>query len=63
MTTWNASVDYRFDAFMDTSARIRLGINNLTDERAPLSDSNFGYFADVHSDLGTSYYIDIQLGF
>jgi outer membrane receptor protein involved in Fe transport len=63
MTTWNASVDYRFDAFMDTSARIRLGINNLTDERAPLSDSNFGYLADVHSDLGTSYYVDFQLGF
>lgn len=46
---------------MDTRARVGLDINDPTDERAPLPDSSFDYFADVHSDLGTSYYVDFQL--
>ena len=35
MTTYNASVDYRFDAF-GSNTRVRLGVNNLTDERGQL---------------------------
>jgi outer membrane receptor protein involved in Fe transport len=59
MTTYNASVDYNFAPF-DTDTRLRLGINNLTDERAPLADSYFGYFSDAHRDLGRYWYIDVQ---
>jgi iron complex outermembrane receptor protein len=63
MATYNASVDYRFDTWRDTGARVRLGINNFTDERAPLADESFGYFADMHTDLGINYYLDLQLRF
>lgn len=63
MTTWNASVDYQFESFGSTDTTVRLGINNITDERAPLADDSFGYFADMHQDLGLSYYIDVNLQF
>jgi outer membrane receptor protein involved in Fe transport len=61
-STFNASVDYRFD-MLGASNRIRLGVRNLTNERAPLADRYFGYFADAHSDMGRSYYIDFRVGF
>ena len=60
MTTYNASVDYDFEMFKARS-RIRLGIINLTDERAPLADESFGYWADVHRDLGRSWYLDLRM--
>ena len=63
MTTYNLTVDYRFDSFMDSNTRVRLGIRNLTDERAPLADDSFGYFADMHQDLGINYYLDVRLSF
>ena len=62
MTTWNASFDYEFDAF-EVDSRVRVGINNIFDERAPLADGRFGYFADMHRDLGMSYYVDLRLEF
>ena len=62
MTTFNASFDYRFDLWK-TDTRLRFGINNFTNERAPLADRYFGYFADAHRDLGRYYYIDLRLGF
>jgi len=36
MTTYDATFDYRFD-MGDTRSRFRLGVKNLTDERAPLA--------------------------
>ena len=63
MATYNASVDYRFDAFRDSEARIRLGVVNLTDERAPLASERFGYESDVHRDLPRSWYLDLRLAF
>lgn len=63
MTTWNASVDYQFESFGSTDTTLRFGINNITDERAPLADDSFGYFADMHQDLGLSYYVDVNLQF
>lgn len=63
MTTWNASFDYRFDSWSDSETRVRLGINNFTDERAPLADRNFGYFPDMHNDLGINYYLDLKMSF
>ncbi len=62
MTTYNASFDYYFDAF-DTDTRLRLGVNNVADERAPLADRYFGYFADAHRDLGRYWYLDARLRF
>ena len=63
MSTYNASVDYRFDTFGDSSARLRLGAINFTDARAPLSSQRFGYFSDMHQDLGRSFYLDLRLDF
>lgn len=63
MTTFNASFDYRFNWGNDSDGRARLGIVNFTDERAPLADRSFGYYADVHRDLGISYYVDLRLNF
>jgi len=60
MSTYNASFDYNADLF-DTDTRVRIGVNNLTDERAPLADKYFGYFADAHRDMGRFYYIDIRM--
>lgn len=62
MTTYNATFDYRLDV-SDVDTRIRLGIRNLTDERAPLADRYFGYFADAHRDYGRSVYVDVRAKF
>jgi len=62
MTTFNASFDYRVDLW-NTDSRIRLGINNFTDKRAPLADRYFGCFADAHRDLGRYIYLDLRMGF
>ncbi|MEM9301034.1 MAG: TonB-dependent receptor [Pseudomonadota bacterium] len=59
MTTYNMRFDYNFD-LADVDTRVRLGINNVTDERAPLADRFFGYFADSHRDLGRYYYVDLR---
>jgi outer membrane receptor protein involved in Fe transport len=60
MTTYNMNVAYKFSILDDVDSRVRLGINNLTDERAPFADDSFGYFADQHRDLGRYYYLDFQ---
>ena len=62
MTTFNSSFDYRFDVW-ESNTRVRLGINNLTNERAPLADRYFGYFSDAHRDLGRYYYVDVRMSF
>ncbi len=62
MTTVNGTVDYTFH-WGETSARARLGVNNIGDERAPLADRFFGYFADAHRDLGRYYYVDLRVDF
>jgi outer membrane receptor protein involved in Fe transport len=59
---WNASADYAFELGR-TDGRVRLGVRNLTDERAPLADRYFGYFSDAHSDYGRSYYLDVMFAF
>ena len=63
MTTFNLTGSYRFDWRDQFSGRVRIGINNVADERAPLADDSFGYFADLHRDLGRSYYAEIKLDF
>ena len=61
MTTWNTTFDYRFDGIADSDMRLRFGIRNLTDERAPFADRFFGYMADVHYDYGRNFYIDLRM--
>jgi iron complex outermembrane receptor protein len=58
MTTMNLSLTYRFD-----DSRVRLGVINIADKRAPLADRYFGYFADSHRDLGRSMYVDFKYYF
>jgi outer membrane receptor protein involved in Fe transport len=62
MTTYSASVDYSFD-IGKTDTRVRLGVSNLTDERAPLYDDSFGFSSDAHTDWGRSYYLDLRMQF
>ncbi|WP_448547245.1 TonB-dependent receptor domain-containing protein [Thalassotalea fusca] len=62
MTTYNASIDYKF-TLAGADSRVRFGVNNLTDERAPLADRYFGYFADAHSDYGRGYYLEVKASF
>jgi iron complex outermembrane receptor protein len=62
MTTFNATVDYRFDV-NDVDTRVRFGIRNLSNERAPLADRYFGFFSDAHRDFGRSYYLDVRAKF
>ena len=62
MTTYNLRADYRFE-LADVDSRVRLGINNLTDERAPIFDSSFGFSADAHRDYGIYYYLDLRFAF
>ena len=64
MTTYNATFTYWADElFGGVDTRFRLGVRNFTDERAPLADRFFGYFADAHRDLGISYFLDVRLDF
>ncbi|MFZ9967299.1 MAG: TonB-dependent receptor domain-containing protein [Steroidobacteraceae bacterium] len=62
MTTGNLSVDYRF-GLAGIDSRIRFGINNFTNERAPLADDYFGYKSDVHTDYGRNFYLDLRMSF
>ena len=62
MTTINTSFDYTF-RWSETGLRTRVGLNNVTNERAPLTSRYFGYFADAHRDLGRYYYLDLRLRF
>ncbi|MEM7503839.1 MAG: TonB-dependent receptor [Pseudomonadota bacterium] len=61
-TRYNFKADYAFD-FSGVDSRIRLGVNNFTDERAPLYDRSFGFDDDSHSDWGVYYYADLMLRF
>ena len=62
MTTMNLTFAYYFD-IMDAKSRVRFAIKNVNDERAPLADRYYGYFADAHQDLGRNYYMDLRVSF
>lgn len=62
MRTYNASVDYNFDAG-GADMRLRFGANNFTNERAPICDCRFGYWSDAHRDFGRTYYVDLWARF
>ena len=60
MRTVNVSVYYNF-TIGDSDARIKLAVKNIDDERAPLADRFYGFFADAHQDYGRNYYLDFRL--
>lgn len=60
MTTYNAKFDYDFE-LGGTESRVRVGVNNFTDERAPLTDSSYGFFQDAHRDWGRYVYVDLRI--
>ena len=60
VTTWNATFDYNRE-LAGRDWRVRLGVNNLFDRRAPLADRYFGYFADAHRDFGRNYYLQLRV--
>ncbi|MDH3647894.1 MAG: TonB-dependent receptor [Gammaproteobacteria bacterium] len=62
MTTYNLKVDYRFD-ISDINTRVRVGFNNIFDERAPLTDDSYGFFKDAHRDWGRYTYVDLRMSF
>ena len=62
MTTMNASVYYWFN-IGDQKARLKFAVKNLDDERAPLADRFYGFFADAHQDYGRNYYLDLRVKF
>ena len=62
MTTMNVSVYYKFD-IGDNKARIKFAVKNIEDERAPLADRFYGFFADAHQDYGRNTYLDFKMSF
>ena len=62
MTTMNVSVYYKFN-IGDSKARIKLAVKNIEDERAPLADRFYGFFADAHQDYGRNTYLDFKMSF
>lgn len=62
MDTFDLNFDW-YTNFGDTDTRFRLGIKNVTDERAPLADGYFGFLSDAHTDYGRYMYLDIRADF
>ncbi|GAB3019422.1 TonB-dependent receptor domain-containing protein [Bowmanella dokdonensis] len=62
MTTLDATFDYHTKLY-EAETRFRLGVKNLTDERAPLAASSFGFFEDAHQDYGRYFYLDVKASF
>lgn len=59
----NLRFEYHRELSSSVDARWRLGIQNIANERAPLADRYFGFFADAHRDYGRHYYVDLRLIF
>jgi len=62
VTTWNGTFDYSWET-AGRDWRLRFGVNNLFDKRAPLADRYFGFFADAHEKIeyGRNYYLQLRV--
>ena len=58
--TMNVYSDYYTD-FNDADLRIRFGVNNWHDRRAPLASSRQGYFEDLDNNLRRNFYVDFRV--
>ena len=56
----NTYGDYRLTSSSGNRFRLRAGINNVTDERAPLMDESRGYSPAYHSVRGREFYVQIR---
>ncbi len=61
--TFNTYADYRVEGGAFDNTRVRLGVNNLSDEEPPLFDASAGYSASLHSNRGRYVYLDIKKSF
>jgi len=61
--TLNTYADYKFEDGLFDGTRVRVGVNNLTDEEPPLFDSSSGYSAGLHSNRGRYVYLDLKKKF
>ena len=59
---FNFNFSYKTD-IAGNDIRFRIGINNITDQRAPLARGYFAYDADSHSDYGRYYYVAVKYSF
>ena len=57
--TMNVYSDY-YTNFNDGDLRIRVGVNNWHDRRAPLASSRMGYFEDLDNNLRRNFYLDLR---
>jgi len=57
--TMNVYSDY-YTKFNDGDLRIRMGVNNWHDRRAPLASSRMGYFEDLDNNLQRNFYLDLR---
>ena len=60
--TRNVYADYYTD-YNDADLRIRFGVNNYGDDRAPLAASRMGYFEDLDNNLRRSFYVDFRVSY
>ena len=58
--TRNVYLDHYTD-YNDADLRIRFGVNNYGDERAPLAASRMGYFEDLDNNLQRNFYVDFRV--
>ncbi len=56
----NTYVDYRFRPEFADWIRLRFGVNNVTDEQAPLLDESRGYDPSYHSVRGREFYVQLR---
>ena len=61
--TLNTYADYKFQEGLFDGTRVRVGVNNLTDEEPPLFDASAGYSASLHSNRGRYLYLDLKKKF
>ncbi len=59
----DGSIDYRFEEGFAEGARVRLGVKNMFDEQAPVTDEQMGYFGSLHSNRGRYIYLDVAMVF
>ena len=64
-TRANLFADYRIPIGIgdDTRARLRFGVNNVTNSPPPLADESRGWETEVHSVRGREYYVQLRADF
>ena len=56
-------VQYEADKGVLEDTRFRIGVRNLFNKLAPLSDQTYGYIGDLYSNRGRQFYASISKRF